>query len=131
MCLFFWTAEDPPVTHRQRTSFIKLTKWRENNFGLWDDENKLIILFFERSFTGISLGIMSLTNSEQSCCWKELEGISAGDYQSTAVVKLTILNASECAWDFVWYLKQKLFIFCQFSTVGNNAKRMSCGFNAK
>lgn len=34
------------MTHRQRTSFINLTKWRENNFGSWDDENKLFILFF-------------------------------------------------------------------------------------
>lgn len=119
--LFFLTEEDPAVTHHQRTRLINLTKWRENNFGVWDDENNLFI-YFLRSFTGISSGIIRLTNNEPSCCWKELEGNSAGDYQSTAVVKLTLLNASECAWDFIWSHKQKLFIFfSHFSTAWNSA----------
>lgn len=45
VCLlfFFLIEEDPPVTHDQRTRFINLDKWWENNFGLWDNENKLFI----------------------------------------------------------------------------------------
>lgn len=103
----FLTEEDPAVTHHQRTRLINLTKWRENNFGVWDDENNLFIYFLKIFYRHQ----LRMTNNEPSCCWKELEGNSAGDYQSTAVVKLTLLNASECAWDFILSHKQKLFIF--------------------